>query len=78
MREKVFLDSSRFDFLSNTKYRFMSERGFGESQVIDISKRKNEPEWMLKKRLQSFKAFSLSSKPGFGVSTESLDLSRII
>jgi len=78
MREKVFLDSSRFDFLSNTKYRFMSERGFGESQVIDISKRKNEPEWMLKKRLQSFKAFSLLSKPGFGVSTESLDLSRII
>jgi len=78
MREEVFLDSTKFDFLSDTKYRFISERGFGESQIIDISKRKSEPEWMLQKRLESLKAFNVSNKPGFGVSTESLDLSRII
>ncbi|PNQ06211.1 Fe-S cluster assembly protein SufB [Mesotoga sp. SC_NapDC2] len=78
MRKEGLIDSTRFDFSSDSRYRFVSERGFREDLIIDVSKRKSEPEWMLHKRLESLRIFNSSRDPEFGVDTESLDLSRII
>ncbi|HPB63100.1 MAG TPA: hypothetical protein PLD15_04015 [Mesotoga sp.] len=74
MDRDLFLDSSRFDFVSTTDYSYISEKGFDEELIRQISTKKDEPEWMLRKRLESFEIFNRSLEPGFGVGTGDLDL----
>ncbi|MDD5743386.1 MAG: Fe-S cluster assembly protein SufB [Mesotoga sp.] len=78
MDRDLFLDSSRFDFVSTTDYSYISEKGFDEELIRQISTKKDEPEWMLRKRLESFEIFNRSLEPGFGVGTGDLDLSSIV
>ena len=47
--------------------------GLNEDIIRQISKLKNEPEWMLEYRLKSYKAFLKLSLPSFGPDLSSLD-----
>ena len=42
------------------------KKELNEQFVIDLSKKKNEPEWMLEFRLKSFKKFQELDNPDFG------------
>jgi len=78
MDKDLFLDSSRFDFISTTDYSYISQKGFDEDLIRQISTNKDDPEWMLRKRLESFEIFGRSREPGFGVGVGDLDLSSIV
>lgn len=78
MGREVSINSSKFDFVSNTRYSYMSERGFSEALIREVSGRKKEPEWMLEKRLNSLRIFNSIHRPRFGVDTRELDLSEIV
>ncbi len=57
--------------------KFKSAEGLTRETVIQISKDKNEPEWMLKKRLDAFEIFEKKEMPSFGPSLKNLDLEKI-
>ncbi len=53
-------------------------RGFSERVVREISEYKKEPGWMLEKRLKALNLYNNLHEPGFGVTTESLNISSIV
>ncbi|HIH52205.1 Fe-S cluster assembly protein SufB [Candidatus Pacearchaeota archaeon] len=57
--------------------KFKSPEGLTEELVIQISKDKKEPEWMLKKRLECFKIFKEKKLPAWGPDLTNLDLNKI-
>ncbi|MCA9487742.1 MAG: Fe-S cluster assembly protein SufB [Nanoarchaeota archaeon] len=57
--------------------KFKSPEGLTEGLIVQISKDKKEPEWMLKKRLDAFEIFQKKEMPKWGPSLEELDLKKI-
>ena len=49
------IDRSLYDNPTKTEYNYISEPGLSEKIIKNISKLKNEPDWMLKKRLDSYR-----------------------
>ena len=71
------IDRSRYDDFVSIKNKFESPEGLTEELVRFISKEKNEPEWMLNKRLQGFKLFTETKLPTWGPDLSKLDLDKI-
>jgi Fe-S cluster assembly protein SufB len=72
------IDRSRYDDHNpNSKSRYIAEPGLSEELVRKISSDKNEPEWMLNKRLRAFKAFQ-NAQLNWGPDLIGLDLNEII
>src|SRR3989338_3300536 len=71
------IDRSRYDEPALVKNEFMAEPGLSEDLVRFISKSKNEPEWMLQKRLQGFEWFKKTHIPKWGPDLSKLDLDKI-
>ena len=46
------------------------KKELNEQFVIDLSKKKNEPEWMLEFRLKSYRKFKELDNPNFGPKLE--------
>jgi Fe-S cluster assembly protein SufB len=65
--QKLPSDSYRFGFHNPENYFYKSDRGLSEKVVIDISHRKNEPDWMTKFRLNSYRVFCQKKIPSWGV-----------
>ncbi|WP_040161618.1 Fe-S cluster assembly protein SufB [Nigerium massiliense] len=69
------------------KYRFgwhdedvagaSAQRGLNEAVVRDISARKDEPEWMLKRRLKGLKMFDRKPMPTWGADLSDIDFDNI-
>ncbi|HLD42919.1 MAG TPA: Fe-S cluster assembly protein SufB [Candidatus Nanoarchaeia archaeon] len=72
------IDRSLYDNANEGTTEFQAEPGLSESVVRKISKEKNEPEWMLKLRLQALKSFNATPIPAWGPDLSKLDLSKII
>src|SRR3989344_537208 len=66
-----------FDTASKEDLRFKAEPGLSEELVLQISKDKNEPEWMLKKRIFALKLFFEKPMPNWGPELTDLDLDKI-
>ncbi len=47
-------------------YAYKSERGLTAQMVADLSKRKNEPDWMKELRLRAFGLYEMMPMPNFG------------
>ncbi|NLC66694.1 MAG: Fe-S cluster assembly protein SufB [Clostridium sp.] len=80
-RNKTYVeDSDRgvYDIKDDFQYDYKSETGLTEEIVRDISKRKNEPEWMLEHRLDSLKKFYEIDNPTWGPDLSGLDINEII
>jgi len=75
--QKFVIDRSRYDAANKDQSKFIAKPGLTEELVREISKQKNEPEWMLKKRLQGFKHFQETNMPTWGPSLKDLDLTKI-
>src|SRR3989339_211707 len=57
--------------------RFQSTPGLTRELVIEISRQKEEPEWMLKKRLRGLKLWEDKSMPTWGPSLDGLELNKL-
>ena len=55
-----------------------TDKGINEEIVRQISKYKNEPEWMLEYRLKAYKVFSNMSLPAFGPSLKEIDFDSFV
>lgn len=71
------IDRSRFDERNPEKSVKTANLGINEAVVRLISAEKKEPEWMLKKRLESLKIFGQMKMPSFGPSLDGLNLDEI-
>ncbi len=65
------------DWKDNVDLEIEAPKGVNEETVKLISKHKNEPEWMLKKRLHCLKLFQEMKMPSWGPTLERLDLQNI-
>ena len=66
-------DREKYEFKDKDVSLFKTERGLTEETVREISKIKNEPEWMLDFRLKSLDEFFRHSQPSFGPSLDFID-----
>ena len=46
------IDRGIYDIINEERHEYRSDKGLSEDIIRDISKEKNEPEWMLEKRLK--------------------------
>lgn len=72
------IDRSKYDDHNpNAKNRFVARPGLHEDVIRKISQDKNEPEWMLAKRLKALKLCLDTPMPKWGPSLEKLDLDEL-
>jgi len=78
--EKEALRTNReiYDHYNPERLIFKAPPGVSEELVRQISKDKNEPEWMLQKRLLGLKLFNEKPIPTWGPDLSDLDLNEII
>jgi len=77
MNEEINSHDSLWDEYNQSEYMKDSRPGLDEELIRFISAEKKEPNWMLEKRLASFRVFQEMSLPTWGPSLESLDLDKI-
>lgn len=80
MSEFIFegLDKETFDHKNDYSYQKKFGRGLSEELIRKISNDKNEPEWMLEFRLDSYRKFLDMSMPKWGPNLDGLDLDEIV
>lgn len=66
-----------FEYANREDLSFKVPPGLTKETVIAISKYKNEPDWMLQKRLAAFELFQKIKMPDWGPDISSLDLNKI-
>ena len=72
------MDYSKYDFKDSTDmYVHLSKKGLTRETVINISKMKDEPQWMLDFRLRSYEIFMKKPMPTWGSDLSSLDFQNI-
>src|SRR5215208_2618649 len=74
---QVEIADYQFGFLDEEDYFFKSERGLTRDTVINISKMKNEPEWMLDFRLKAYDHFLKRPMPEWGGDLSGIDFDNI-
>ena len=76
--QTIEITREALDHKNEERFRYRAPPGLSEEVVRKISTSKNEPEWMLQKRLQGLKFFNELKMPGWGADLSSLDLSKIV
>jgi len=76
--ENLDMDYSKYDFKDSTElYVHLSKKGLSKETVIEISKMKEEPQWMLDFRLRSFEIFMKKPMPTWGGDLSVIDFQNI-
>src|SRR3990167_1468479 len=70
-------DYSKYGFSDKEDYVFKSERGLSKELVIQISRMKKEPEWMLDIRLKALQEFWKRPMPKWGANLATIDFDNI-
>ena len=78
MKQEIKINRENYDNHNAENLIFKAEPGITEELVKQISKDKNEPKWMLKKRLLGLKIFNEKKIPNWGPDLKELDFSKII
>ena len=84
MSEKI-IDRPELDELGNYEFGWSdsdeagasARRGINEAVVEDISKRKEEPQWMLERRLKGYDFFTKKPMPSWGSDLSGIDFDNI-
>jgi len=77
-QENIDIDRSKYDLANEDRSIYKSNPGeLNETLVRKISRTKNEPDWMLKKRLEGLTLWNKTKMPGWGPSLEKLDLDNL-
>src|SRR3989344_3002712 len=74
----IEIDRARYDDSIEFENEYIAPPGLNEEVIIKISRAKNEPEWMLQKRLLGYKIFKEKPIPNWGPDLSALDLDSII
>src|SRR5262245_60537153 len=76
---KELVDNSdyRYGFHDPDNYVFKSQRGLTREVVEEISRYKNEPEWMLQFRLRALEIFLKKPMPNWGADLSGIDFGNI-
>ncbi len=72
------LDRSIYDFRYEEKDFYRVREGLTEEIVLEISKEKNDPEWMRKKRLEALKIYNELKVPDWGPDISGLNIDDIV
>ncbi len=75
--QEFTIDRSRYDDANPEDVKFKSPEGLSEELVREISRQKNEPQWMLEKRLKALEWFLKTPMPNWGPNLDKLDLNKI-
>ena len=75
--ESIDRDYSRYGFHDAEKYVYKSERGLTPSVIEGLSGMKEEPRWMLEKRLAAYRIFLEKPLPRWGGFLDDLDFESI-
>ena len=76
--ENLDMDYSKYDFKDSTEmYVHLSKKGLTKDTVREISKLKDEPEWMLDFRLRSYDIFMKKPMPKWGGDLNKIDFQNI-
>lgn len=82
MKEKTYVedvDRSMYDFRNEDKDAYKVQEGLNPEIVEQISREKNDPQWMHDFRLKSLKIFNETEMPDeWGPSIEGLDMENIV
>ena len=81
MKEKTYvedIDRSMYEIHSDSKDFFKIQGGLNEDVIRQISKEKNDPEWMLNFRLRALKTYNELQIPDWGPSIDELNVDNII
>src|SRR3989338_5935227 len=72
MRKSVYSDHNP------DRYAYKAKPGLTKGIVREISRQKNEPKWMLDRRLKAFEIFQKMPMPDWGPSLKDLNLNEIV
>ena len=76
--ENLDMDYSKYDFKDSTEmYVHLSKKGLSKDTVREISKLKDEPEWMLDFRLRAYDIFMKKPMPQWGGDLNKIDFQNI-
>ncbi len=76
--ENLEMDYSKNDFKDSTElYVHLSKKGLTRETIVEISKMKDEPQWMLDFRLRSFEIFLKKPMPTWGGDLSKIDFQNI-
>jgi len=76
--ENIDIDYTKYDFKDSTEmYVHLSKKGLSKDTVIEISKMKNEPQWMLDFRIRSYEIFMKKPMPTWGGDLSVIDFQNI-
>jgi Fe-S cluster assembly protein SufB len=76
--ENLEMDYSKYDFKDSTQmYVHLSKKGLSKEVIQEISKLKNEPQWMLDFRLRAYDVFMKKPMPNWGADLSSIDFNNI-
>ena len=67
----------RYGFSDKIEYKYKTKKGISEEVVREISRIKDEPEWMLDKRLTAYKIFTQKPTPSWGADLSQIDYDDI-
>lgn len=71
------IDRGVYDFFNDFEYADISDKGVNAKIVLEISKKKNEPEWMKNRRLKSLSLFEKIPNPVWGPDLSELKMEDI-
>lgn len=80
-RKKTYvsdIDRGNYDIIDKINYGYSTGFGLNQDVVREISKRKNEPKWMLDLRLKSLDLYFKKTTPDWGADIEDLKVDEII
>lgn len=74
---KKTLGDYKYGFKTVNKPIFRTPKGLTKEIISEISKRKNEPKWMLEYRLKAFEIFKKKEMPAWGADLSEMDFENI-
>ena len=72
------VDRGIYDVINVENHRYVADKGLSEDIIREISREKNEPDWMLAYRLKSLEIYHSKPMPTWGADLSDLDVANII
>jgi Fe-S cluster assembly protein SufB len=77
MPNEQLVSDYKYGFSDSFAYKHKTQKGLTEETIREISKIKNEPEWMLEKRLRAYKFFLSRPMPPWGADLSTINFDEI-
>lgn len=72
------IERTLYDIRNEDTSAYKAQQGLSEAVVKDISQRKNDPDWMLQRRLEALKVYNSMALPSWGPDLSPLNMDEIV